>query len=122
MAAHRWRRYVVAPWISRNAGLPRRLIGMPPNGTKRVVHSVQSNALAVWKDSTHEGIGSDLAFFGSRARWQNFGRSVNLHPRTGRGPDFVPAGNGTAHVFKTGCPSLCNRRTGELVILDEAGS
>ena len=56
------------------------------------------------------------------ARWENFGRSVNYNPGAGHLPEFVPAGNGTAHVFKTGCPSLRYRRTGEFVVLDEAGS
>ena len=70
-------------------------------------------------------IGSDLAFYlygHVPRRWQSFGGAVNENPMAaGRGPDLVPARNGTAHVFKTGCPSLPNRSTGELVVLDEAG-
>ena len=69
----------------------------------------------------HERIGSDLAFrHGHRPRrWQSFGRSVNYNPRTDRRQDFVPARNGTAHVFKSGCPSLANRSAGKFVILHE---
>src|SRR6476619_7768364 len=64
-----------------------------------------------------------LFLHGHRPRrwWQSFGRAVNQNPRAGRGPHVVPGGDGTAHVVKTGCPSLRNRRTGELVILHQAG-
>ena len=70
---------------------------------------------------TNELAPTCLFLYGRRPRrWQSFGRAVNSKPGAARGPDFVPAGHGTAHVFKTGCPSLRNRSAGELVVLHEA--
>ena len=88
------------------------------------VQSQESDSCALWKGlNLHERRGSDLAFYRYRhwpRRWQIFGRSVNYNPlAAGRGPDFVPAGNGAAYVFETGCPSLVkHRRT--LVQITEA--
>src|SRR6476661_5772905 len=103
--------------------LTRRLEFPPCHGNDAAPQ--ESDALAVWKGSTPSRthwLRLSLFLHGHRRRrWQSFGRSVNYNPWTGRGPDFVPAGNGTAHVFKTGCPSLANSSAGELVILHEAG-
>jgi hypothetical protein len=63
-----------------------------------------------------------LFLHGHGQEMADLGRSVNYNPMAaGRGPEFIPAGNGTAYVFETGCPSLGNRRTGELIVLHEAG-
>ena len=44
--------------------LTRRLERDKTCGPSLQSHRCSPDALAVWKDSTHEGIGSDLAFFG----------------------------------------------------------
>ena len=51
----------------------------------------------------------------------SFGRPVNynLRPRA-LGLDRVPAGNGTAHVFKTSCPSFLDSSARKFVVLNEA--
>ena len=54
-------------------------------------------------------------------QWLSFSRPVNhnFRPRAFR-LNRVPAGDGTAHIFKTSCPSFLDSSTRKFVVLNEA--